>query len=226
MTPTPSDDSYGDSYGDRLDARLRDADVFAIAEDDRLLELLSTRRRLECDDPAAALLLALRDEVDEDVALDDLASTLQGDARLEADEDAPVAPVAPVAPLPDGPEPRAARRQRRRHVSRTLAAAAVAGGLFSVSGVAGAVTGDALAPYHAIARTVTVAVEAAGVELPERESTLSARPRVTGTRARSCAPPSRRREAHWRRGTSSRPAVPSRGRRRRCRSSLTSRMST
>jgi hypothetical protein len=124
-------------------------DVGHVRRDDSVLDSLGQRRRRRiAEDPAARLLAALAADVDEET----VARRLRV-GRLAA------------LPLPSDRAPSrllsgAARRGRLRHASRSAVVAAVAVGVLSISGVAAAVTGDALAPLKAVVSTVT------GVDLP------------------------------------------------------------
>jgi outer membrane biosynthesis protein TonB len=123
-------------------------DVRNIGRDDSLLDSLGQRRgrRFTADDPAARLLAALAADVDEVTVARRLRVGRLASLPLPAER-------VPARLLP-------AVRYRLRRAARSVVVAALAAGLLSISGMAAAVTGDALAPVKAVVSTVT------RVELP------------------------------------------------------------
>ena len=133
-------------------------DLLAVQRDDELLDLLGARTPVSSDDELVGLLVAWRDEVDDE---------LPGVVPVQrAASPVPVAAAVPAARLSGTPVPSAsvdllpgvgAGRPRRRRLTATgTAAALVLGGTLSLSGVAAAVTGDPLAPYRAVGHALKI----------------------------------------------------------------------
>jgi len=132
-------------------------DVRHVRRDDSVLDSLGQhRRRRIAEDPAARLLAALAADVDEETVARRLRVGRLASLPLPGD-------LAPSRLLSA-----AVRRDRLRHASRSAVVAAVAVGVLSISGVAAAVTGGALAPLKAVVSTVT------GVDLPRTEDPTAA----------------------------------------------------
>jgi len=124
-------------------------DVRDVGRDDSLLDSLGQRRHLGVtDDPAARLLAALAADVDEETVARRLRAGRLSSLPLPGDRGHPRLLAAAV------------QRHGLRHASRSALVAVVAVGVLSISGVAAAMTGDALAPLKAVVSSVT------GVDLP------------------------------------------------------------
>jgi hypothetical protein len=144
-------------------------DVRQFRRDDLVLDSLGKRRRTPVsEDPAARLLAALAADVDEQTVARRLRVGRLASLPLPSD-------CLPTRLLPTVVTRHARRhaghhaRHRLRRASRAAVVAAVAAGMLSTSGVAAALTGDALAPLRAVVSTVT----GAGAPRPEDPAAVS-----------------------------------------------------
>jgi hypothetical protein len=132
-------------------------DVRHVRRDDSMLDSLGQRRRRRVtDDPAARLLAALAADIDEEIVARRLRVGRLSSLPIPGDRGHSRLLAAAV------------QGNSLRRASRSAVVAAVAVAVLSISGVAAAVGGDALAPLKAVVSSVT------GVDMPRGDDPAAA----------------------------------------------------